>query len=76
MTSFTFPVAISFCMCAPTVASYNKHSRVVNGGVHVKTHFESNAIPRAVYHTFVIAAQVVEPVFKAKHAYIQGIANN
>ena len=58
-------------MCVAVVASYMyKHSRVDNGGVHVKTHFRSDAIPTAACHPFVIAAQVVTSIFKAKYAYI------
>ena len=64
-------------MCVPTVANYMyKRSRVDNGGVHVKTHFRSDAIPTAACHPFVIAAQVISPIFKAKYACIRGIANN
>ena len=50
-------MTFTFCMCVPTVASYMyKHSRVDNGGVHVKTHLGSDAIPKAVRHPFVFAA--------------------
>ena len=70
-------MTLTFCMCIPTVASYMyKCSRVDNGGVHMKRHFRSDAIPTAACHPFVIAARVIVPIFKAKHAYIQGIANN
>ena len=66
-----------FCMCIPTVASYMyKLSRVDNGGVHVKVDFRSDAIPMAVCHPYIIAVQVVTPIFNAKHTCIQGIANN
>ena len=53
-----------------------RHSRVDNGGVHVKTHFGSDAIPTAACHPFVTAALVVAPIFKANYTCIQGIANN
>ena len=70
-------VSFTFCVFVPTVASYMyKRSRVDNGGVHVKTHFRSDAIPMAVCHPFVTAVQVVASIFNAKHACIQGIANN
>ena len=70
-------MTFTFCMYGPTVAIYMyKCSRVDYGGVHVKTHFGSNAIPMAVCHPFVIAVRVVALIFKANHACIQGIANN
>ena len=63
-------------MCVPMVASYMYKPRVENGGVHVKTQFRSDAISMAACHLFVIAVQIVAPIFKAKYACIQGIANN